>query len=394
MTGSKQAPISTIALRRIDLLTGRVFTLGALLTGGETVVHAYNQSEYLNPLWLWPALAFLVGALVYNFVNFWFLKANGIGYLIHGVAYAFAYLTWWQQAGAEFPTDDSITPWLWSAAGTASIAFGMFIPKIWAVGFMASVPIGWCVLHASTHGGQEDLPSLISDALYVSFFPGTLVVLVWLLRQAAIRADFSSDVALATELEQVTKETQIREQVRLDSILYTSVFDALKAAAKAKSAADYDRVVELSKDSLTKIALAENPGIEELSTMALFETLERLVARIDPDCSMSIRGSSLTFIPKDVASALSDAAVQALNNSIQHAGAKATRSIHLKSGKRGVKLVISDDGLGFRPSRVPDQSLGFRFVIIKRVESVGGKVRIDSSPSNGTQIILEWEVEA
>jgi signal transduction histidine kinase len=66
----------------------------------------------------------------------------------------------------------------------------------------------------------------------------------------------------------------------------------------------------------------------------------------------------------------------------------------LKSGKRGVKLVISDDGLGFRPSRVPDQSLGFRFVIIKRVESVGGKVRIDSSPSNGTQIILEWEVEA
>jgi signal transduction histidine kinase len=56
--------------------------------------------------------------------------------------------------------------------------------------------------------------------------------------------------------------------------------------------------------------------------------------------------------------------------------------------------VISDDGLGFRPSRVPDQSLGFRFVIIKRVESVGGKVRIDSSPSNGTQIILEWEVEA
>ena len=394
MTRSNPAPISTIALRRIDLLTGRVFSLGALLTGGETVVHAFNQRELLDQRWLWPAIAVLVGALVYNFVNFWFLKANRIGYLIHGFAYSFAYLTWWQQSAAEFPTDDLITPWLWSAAGTASIALGMFIPKIWAAGFMASVPIGWCFLHASTHGGQEDLPSLISDALYVSFFPGTLVVLVWLLRQAAIRADFSADAALATELEQVTKETQIREQVRLDSVLYTSVFDALKAAAKAKSSADYDRVVQLSKESLVKIALAENPGIEELSTMALFETLERLVSRIDPACSMRIRGSSLTFIPKDVASALSDAAVQALNNSIQHAGASAKRSIHLKSGKRGVKLVISDDGLGFRPSRVPDQSLGFRFVIIKRVESVGGKVRIDSSPSNGTQIILEWEAES
>ena len=394
MTRSTQTPISTIALRRIDLLTGRVFTIGALLTGFETVYHAFNQRAFLDPLWLWPAISVLVGALLYNFVNFWFLKASRIGYLIHGVAYSFVYLTWWQQAGLDFPRDDSITPWLWGAAGTASIAFGMFIPRIWALGFMASVPIGWCFLHASTHGGQEDIASLISDALYVSFFPSTLVALVWMLRQAAIRADFSSDVALAAELEQVTKETQIREQVRIDSILYTSVFDALKAAAKAKSSADYARVVELSKDSLAKIAVAQSPSIEELSTMALFETLERLVSRIDPDCKMSIRGSSLTFIPKDVATALSDAAVQALNNSLQHAGAKANRSIHLKSGKRGVKLVISDDGLGFRPSRVPDQSLGFRFVIIKRVESIGGKVRIDSSPSNGTQIILEWEAEA
>jgi two-component sensor histidine kinase len=391
---TSQTPISTIALRRIDLLTGRVFTLGAALTGGETIFHALEQRELLDPLWFWPAVLVLGGALLYNFINFWFLKANRIGYLIHGAAYAFVFLTWWRQSGSEFPVDDSITPWLWGAAGTASIAVGMFIPKIWAIGYMASVPIGWCVLHASTHGGEEDLSSLISDALYVSFFPSTLVALVWMLRQAAIRADFSSDVALAAELEQVTRETQIREQVRIDSLLYTSVFDALKAAAKAKSSADYAKVVEMSKASLSKIAVAQSSGIEELSTMALFETLERLVSRIDPDCTMSIRGSSLTFIPKDVAAALSDAAVQALNNSIQHAGAKAKRSIHLKSGKRGVKLVISDDGLGFRPSRVPDQSLGFRFVIIKRVEAIGGKVRIDSSPSNGTQIVLEWEPES
>ena len=391
---TSQTPISTIALRRIDLLTGRVFTLGAALTGGETIFHALEQRELLDPLWFWPAVLVLGGALLYNFINFWFLKANRIGYLIHGAAYAFVFLTWWRQSGSEFPVDDSITPWLWGAAGTASIAVGMFIPKIWAIGYMASVPIGWCVLHASTHGGEEDLSSLISDALYVSFFPSTLVALVWMLRQAAIRADFSSDVALAAELEQVTRETQIREQVRIDSLLYTSVFDALKAAAKAKSSADYAKVVEMSKASLSKIAVAQSSGIEELSTMALFETLERLVSRIDPDCTMSIRGSSLTFIPKDVAAALSDAAVQALNNSIQHAGAKAKRSIHLKSGKRGVKLVVSDDGLGFRPSRVPDQSLGFRFVIIKRVEAIGGKVRIDSSPSNGTQIVLEWEAES
>jgi signal transduction histidine kinase len=127
--------------------------------------------------------------------------------------------------------------------------------------------------------------------------------------------------------------------------------------------------------------------------MTLFETLERLVARIDPACVLAIRGSSITFLPAEVASALSDAAIQALNNSLQHAGSKASRSIHMRSTRNGVKLVISDNGIGFRPSKVPAHSLGLRFVIIRQVESVGGRVHIDSHPRQGTKVVLEWETE-
>ena len=391
MTDFYSAPRSTIALRRIDRLTGRVFTVGSLLTGAEAFVHALEQREYFSPLWFWLAISALAAAHIYNFINFWFLKANRVGYLVHGVAYAFAFSTWWLQVGPGYPFDDLATPWLWSAAGTASIAVGMFIPRVWAFAYMAAVPISWCLLHASAHGGSEDLESLISDGLYVSLFPGTLAALVWMLREASIRADRAADESLTTQLAQATREAQLREQTRLDSILYTSVFETLKAAARAKNSAEYANVVQLSKESLDRITAAQSTQPEEVSTMSLFEALERIVAKLDPECELTIKGSSLTFLPKEVATALSDAAVQALNNSLQHAGAKAKRKIHLRSTKHGVKLVVSDDGIGFRPSKVPDQSLGFRFVIIKRVKSVGGDVHIDSAPSAGTKIILEWE---
>jgi signal transduction histidine kinase len=39
---------------------------------------------------------------------------------------------------------------------------------------------------------------------------------------------------------------------------------------------------------------------------------------------------------------------------------------------------------------VPKTRLGLRLSIIGRVESVGGKVRIDSGPGRGTAIILDW----
>lgn len=384
-------PRSSIALRRIDRLTGRVFTIGAILTGSETVVHAIEQSPKLDPLWLWLALGALIAAQLYNFVNFWFLQGHRWGYLLHGGAYVVAFATWPLQVGVANSFEHGVNPWLWWASGPVSIAVGMFVPRFWAFAYMAFVPISWFILHLSRVGGHESLDGVITDAIYITLFPGTLVALVWMLRQAANRADAAADESLDNQIAQVTKEVQMREQSRIDAILYTSVFDTLKAAAKAKNSRDYANAVELSKESLERIELTNRPQPEAVSTMSIFHTLEKIVAKLDPKCELSIRGSSLTFVPKEVATALSDAAVQALNNSLQHAGENAERKIHLKSSKRGVKLVISDNGIGFRPSRVPDQSLGFRFVIIKRVQSVGGQVHIDSTPSHGTQVVLEWE---
>jgi signal transduction histidine kinase len=53
---------------------------------------------------------------------------------------------------------------------------------------------------------------------------------------------------------------------------------------------------------------------------------------------------------------------------------------------------VTDDGVGFRPSRVPKNRLGLRISIIDRVEAIGGRVFIDTRIGQGTSIIMEWDV--
>jgi len=79
-----------------------------------------------------------------------------------------------------------------------------------------------------------------------------------------------------------------------------------------------------------------------------------------------------------------------LANSIHHAGKEAKIEIFLKGSSNGFKIVVKDNGRGFRPSRVPKNRLGLKLSIIGRVQAVGGKVFVDSKIGIGTNIIIEW----
>jgi len=102
-------------------------------------------------------------------------------------------------------------------------------------------------------------------------------------------------------------------------------------------------------------------------------------------------GASARLISSEVASALADATAQALTNSLQHAPGASERLLRLKISERQIKIVIRDDGPGFRPARISKSRLGLRVSIIERVESVGGRVFIETAPGEGTTIVLEWD---
>ncbi|HLU63730.1 MAG TPA: ATP-binding protein, partial [Protaetiibacter sp.] len=98
-------------------------------------------------------------------------------------------------------------------------------------------------------------------------------------------------------------------------------------------------------------------------------------------------------IPVAVGEAVYSAAVQAMVNSLQHAGT-ARRWVVVRGGSSEVTVEVGDDGCGFDPDAVPTERLGVRVSILERVASVGGSAVIDTAPGTGTVVALRWPVDA
>jgi signal transduction histidine kinase len=101
-------------------------------------------------------------------------------------------------------------------------------------------------------------------------------------------------------------------------------------------------------------------------------------------------------LPVHVAEAVYSATVQAMVNSLQHAGGRGvSRSLVITGGGSAatVSVSISDTGVGFEAEAVSSERLGLRVSIIERLTKVGGEARIDSRPGEGATVTLLWPAQ-
>jgi signal transduction histidine kinase len=112
--------------------------------------------------------------------------------------------------------------------------------------------------------------------------------------------------------------------------------------------------------------------------------------QLDSRVKVETRGSSSETLQPEVAQALTEATLQALDNAIQHSKAELIELL-LASEDGKVEVQIVDDGIGFRPERVPKNRIGIGTSIVSRLISIGGLARISSEPGKGTAITLRWE---
>ena len=81
---------------------------------------------------------------------------------------------------------------------------------------------------------------------------------------------------------------------------------------------------------------------------------------------------------------------EALRNSVLHAPG-AARTVTVVLAPDGARVTVSDDGPGFRPTRLPVGRLGVSRSIVERMDSIlGGSARITSAPGRGTSVELDW----
>jgi hypothetical protein len=125
------------------------------------------------------------------------------------------------------------------------------------------------------------------------------------------------------------------------------------------------------------VAWAQSPLFEAIAT-SREEGLDVEVSG-DPSAVARLAGPQAT--------ALGLAARQCLINVIRHAGVDRAQIV-LYGAEEAVSVMILDEGVGFDVDGTAGDRLGLKQSVRRRIESVGGSVRVWSTPGLGTSVVI------
>src|SRR5215218_9946222 len=131
-----------------------------------------------------------------------------------------------------------------------------------------------------------------------------------------------------------------------------------------------------------------------LEGRSLPEALKTLVDRWEAQTGVATRFGTVNGsrpLPPRVEVALYRVCQEALTNVASHARASRV-TIRLVSTPGTVQLLIRDDGQGFDPSRISDDRHGI-VGMRERVEMLGGSLKIESGPGEGTRVEISVPLE-
>jgi signal transduction histidine kinase len=212
------------------------------------------------------------------------------------------------------------------------------------------------------------------------------------LRWQAAKTDFASQNLIATGVKSAQSQALGIEQARLDSLVHDKVLTTLLIAAEAQTPDQVELASKSARDAIKNLesANASANDYSPVTQVSFFEALSNRIRETHPDFEVHLEQTNDSPLDERVSEALTEATLQALDNSTKHAGRATKKRVSLQGGGKGIKIVVSDNGKGFRPSKISKNRLGIQLSIIGRVKSVGGRVFIRSAPGEGTDVVLEW----
>ncbi|KQQ28483.1 sensor histidine kinase [Frondihabitans sp. Leaf304] len=280
------------------------------------------------------------------------------------------------------------TPWL---LGLSLIAFSCTVLVVTDPVRSAAICTGIDVALACVYADRFPLSHTLITSIGLLLLAVGLIAGVRALRARADQADAAElQAQLLFERQQHQVATEA-ERVRTDALLHDTVLAAFLAAAGNHVP---ERATNMARAALDLFSSSNGrphgrPALVPFGVVWSEAGTER--APFDDLVSFDLTQLDVAELPSDVAEAVVSATLQALTNSVAHAGSSAVRSAAgslLDDG--GIRITVSDDGVGFDSGRIPQERLGVRVSILERLRQVGGSATIRSSPGMGTTVTLEW----
>ena len=211
-------------------------------------------------------------------------------------------------------------------------------------------------------------------------------------------------------LEQIQEQTQsvatLQERERIARELHDGLAQALGAlhsmstAARLKLARGNSDGIEGTLKEMADVAGQAYEEVRQsifgLRTMvsrglglipAITEYLHEFSERSGIPVRLVVEDDNATRLGPDVETQLIRIIQESLNNVWRHARARHA-AIHFNADDGMAQVVVEDDGIGFDPqANAPSSERRFGLQTMReRAESVGGKLRVDSTPGGGTRV--------
>jgi signal transduction histidine kinase len=293
--------------------------------------------------------------------------------------------------GRAFPPGQASTPHTWVVGPIcgAAVLCAFFASRWVATGSVAAIAAAWLF------GVWRDVrtpafSSVVSGCGVIVAFAVVAGLAARILFRAATQADEATLVALEAQRREAMAEARDEERRQQFKVLHDNVLHTLESIARgqldirgpevrAKCMRDADYLRGLISGAAGSV-----PTDLGVALAGMGRDRSALGLRINQQFD-----SLPKQIPRQVAEALVGAAREALNNVVKHASTTEAWLSAYGDGDGGVTVTVVDRGKGFDPGE-KSAGLGLMRSVRHPVLEVGGGVRIDSAPGEGTSVEMSW----
>lgn len=383
-------PLSLVRVTTAIARTASGFGIAFML---QSIPAMVDQLSNMHPAWSIAMVGTLVASLAFTALTSLFGRWMRVGHVTFAVVYLVALLSWPFAVLDPAAAPDPESYWLYYtltiATAMATVGLGIRLATVYVV----VVPLVYGLIRITPPGGGVSITQSVLDSVYAIILGGAITILTAILRNAASSVDRAQATALERYGHAVRQHAREAERVQVDAIVHDSVLTTLLSAARAETQEAKELASLMAGNAIGHLrdAVTEAPQSDaDISVAALATRIADAAAALSEPVRVDTDGVRFGRIPVPVAEALYSAAVQAMVNSLQHAGAGIDRWSVIRGSAEGLVIEVGDTGSGFDPDAVPTERLGVRVSILDRVASVGGAAVIDTALEEGTVVSLHW----
>jgi PAS domain S-box-containing protein len=218
-------------------------------------------------------------------------------------------------------------------------------------------------------------------------------------REAQARADYTFQLIASQEAERMRIARELHDGLSQNLLLIKNRAQLQMAGAKLPEEVheELQGISNIASQAIAEVRqIARDLHPHQLDLLGLTRALRALIENADESSAIDISGkfdSADDLFPREAATNIYRIVQESLNNILKHSHAKTAR-ITLERDVHEVQLRIDDDGCGFKAGRNGSgKGLGLKN-IAERVRMLGGKLKLDSQPGNGTRIEITIPISA